>query len=110
MERWLLVAETDCGDPSREKEFKDWYNNVHIPDILETPGFVSATRYEDPNPAKGRGKYLALYQVETKNIEQTMAAFSDIVTRKWQQSRMSELVVAISAVFYQQMTTFGKRK
>jgi hypothetical protein len=99
-------VETDCSDPSQEK---DWYNNVHVPDILETPGFVSAIRYENTNPASGRGKFLALYQIETKNIEKTKEAFSKIVTNKWQQGRMSELVVAISADFYKQTTVFKKR-
>ncbi len=41
MERWLLVVETNCTDPSREKEFHQWYDNTHIPDLLTTPGVLS---------------------------------------------------------------------
>lgn len=104
MERWLLVAETNCSDPSREKEFNHWYDNIHVPDILETPGFIRATRYENSSPTEGRGKFLALYEVETEDMEQTLAAFGENVTKKWQQGRMSELVKAISAVFYRQIT------
>jgi hypothetical protein len=103
MEKWLLVAETNCSTGSRESEFNHWYDTIHVPDILETPGIVRATRYENNDPAEGRGKFLALYEIETEDIDRTIAAFSDIVTRKWEQGRMSELVVAVSASFYRPM-------
>ena len=38
MEKWLLVAETNCSIPAREEEFNNWYNNIHTPDILDHPG------------------------------------------------------------------------
>ena len=103
MERWLLVAETDCSDPSREDEFNHWYDTIHAPDVLETPGILRATRFVTSSPAEGRGKYLALYDIETSDMDQTIATFAEIITRKWEQGRMSEVLVAISATFYQQM-------
>jgi len=30
----------------KEKEFNDWYNNVHEPEILAVPGFISGRRLE----------------------------------------------------------------
>ncbi len=103
MEKWLLVAETDCSDPSREGEFNHWYDTVHAPDVLETPGILRATRFVNSSPAEGRGKYLATYDIETDDLEQTIATFGEIMTRKWEQGRMSEVLVAISATFYRQM-------
>ena len=73
MERWILMVESSCADPSREEEFNDWYNNVHIPDILSTPGFVAVRRYVAKEFRDGRGKYLTVCEIETDNIEQTMA-------------------------------------
>ena len=110
MERWILVAETNCSTPSKEKEYNHWYDTVHIPDILETPGIFRATRYENSEPPEGKGKFLAIYEVETEDIEQTSASMGEIVTRKWEQGRMSELVVPVSATFYKQMgpTVEGK--
>ena len=29
----------------REAEFHDWYEHTHVPDLLLTPGFVSARRF-----------------------------------------------------------------
>ena len=31
--------------PGREAEYEEWYDNEHIPDSLETEGFVSGRRY-----------------------------------------------------------------
>ena len=41
MEKWINMVEVFCTDPSREKEFNDFLDNVHMPDVLKTPGFVS---------------------------------------------------------------------
>ncbi len=32
-------------DESREREFNDWYDNVHLREVLASPGMVSAQRY-----------------------------------------------------------------
>ena len=69
--KWLNLVEQNC-DPLREAEYHDWYNNMHIPDILKTPSFVSARRYEIKEFRDGRGKYLAVYEIETDDIEHTM--------------------------------------
>ncbi|MDA4106818.1 DUF4286 family protein [Mycolicibacterium holsaticum] len=33
----------------RDDEFNDWYDNVHIPDLLAIPGMLSAQRYDLKN-------------------------------------------------------------
>ncbi|MFC1924556.1 hypothetical protein ACFLXA_04260 [Chloroflexota bacterium] len=40
---WLVG--TKCA-PRKEKEFNDWYNKIHVPNVLKTPGIVGATRCE----------------------------------------------------------------
>ena len=35
MTKYLLFAFSDCKDPAREKEFNDWYENMHMPDMLQ---------------------------------------------------------------------------
>lgn len=71
MEKWINILEVNC-EPSRENEFKDWYVNLHMPDVLSTPGFVGAKQYEAKEFRDGRGKYLHLYYIETDDIERTM--------------------------------------
>ena len=103
MEKWILVAETNCAIPARDEEYNHWYNTVHIPDVLETPGILRATRYENSEPPEGHGRYLTVYDIETEDIDRLITAFSEIVTVKWEQGRMSELVAPVFAAFYKQM-------
>ncbi len=104
MGKWLLAVETNCADPGREKEFNDWYDRVHLFDVLETPGIVRASRYEYVNPPEGQPKYLAMYEVETEDLDRTMAAFSEKVNDIIARGRLSELAVIVNARVYRQIT------
>lgn len=56
-------------DESREQEFNDWYETVHLPEVLATPGMVSARRYKMRETEIGRAtglppqKYLIVYEM-----------------------------------------------
>ena len=110
MQRWLLTVESNCADPLRERELNDWYDNVHLPDILETPGFLRAVRYENTGPSDGQGKYVAMYEIESDDLETTLAVFSDNVNTKAAQGRMSDLVVAVGGGLFRQITPVMQRK
>ncbi len=58
--QFLLVVESQV-DPTVEDAWNDWYNNVHLPEITDCPGFVSSSRYV----VEGGGdrRYLALYEI-----------------------------------------------
>ena len=104
MEKWIFVGEFNCTDPAREEEFNHWHKTVHVQDVLETPGILRATRYEINEPLEGHGKYLAIYEVETEDIQQTVSRFGEIITEKWQQGRWSELLAPdLYVAFYKQM-------
>ncbi len=100
MAKWLLVAETNCADAARETEFNEWYDKTHIPDVLETPGFIRATRYENTEPLEGEAKFLATYEIETDDIDRFIKAHTDNMTRKREEGRFSELLVLVSRCFY----------
>ena len=70
-EHWINLIETNC-DPQKEDEYNDWYNNIHMPDTMETPGFVEVRRYIHKEFRDGRGKYLAVHEIETDDIVTTM--------------------------------------
>jgi hypothetical protein len=59
----LLAVWTDIA-PEAEREFNDWYNTEHIPQLLGVPGFLSGRRYQ---AVEGEPRYLALY--ELTNVE-----------------------------------------
>ena len=94
MTRYLCLAFSDCKDPAREKEFNDWYSNVHIPDMLEVPGMISATRWVG-SEKKGnvQRQYLAMYELETDNLAEFDAAVMARGKRTVQEGRFSDLPV-----------------
>ena len=51
------------GVEGREDEFNDWYEKVHLAEVLALPGFVSAQRFELVGDAAGGQKYLAVYEL-----------------------------------------------
>lgn len=64
----LVVAATI--EPSVEQEWNAWYDNVHLPEIAECPGFLSAQRYvaEDSDGAR---RYLSVYELKDADALQS---------------------------------------
>jgi hypothetical protein len=54
----LLIVQAQV-EPPVEQAWNAWYDTVHLPEILDCPGFVSGTRYVS-DTAEGR-VYLAIY-------------------------------------------------
>ncbi len=103
MEKWIYAVSSACQSPGREKEFHDWYNKIHIPDILKIPGFKHASRYEIKDTAEGQGKYLALYGIETEDINKTMALLKDTIAKLREQGRISDAATIVSRTLYRQI-------
>ena len=65
----------------REDSFNDWYTNTHIKDVVDVPGIVAAQRFKlagaQLGPAPHPWRYLALYDIETDNLEQTFATLRE---------------------------------
>ncbi len=104
MENWMVAVETNCNDPARDGEFNEWYDNIHLQDVLSIPGIMRASRYEDSNAAEGRGRFLALYEIETEDVLKIMAGLGEGISRWAEQGRMSDLVTIVSASFYRRIT------
>ncbi len=61
MEKWYFAVYTNCLDASREKEFNEWYDNIHLPDVFEVPGFVREAVVEDLLVLDGRVHVVLLW-------------------------------------------------
>jgi hypothetical protein len=107
MARYLLVGESNCTDPSREDEFNRWYDNIHIPDLLEIPGMIRATRYENIDPeGNGRAKFLAIYEFESDDIKETQSLMYEYRDRSRRPGHHSELLnVKTNGIYRQIMPT-----
>ncbi len=56
----LLVVRVDIA-PALETEWNQWYDQVHLPEILKVAGFLSGRRYRS---VEGTPKYMTLYELE----------------------------------------------
>jgi len=109
MAKWFLLGYTDCSDPSREEEFNEWYDKIHLADALKIPGFVSATRYVNVDPNAGPGKFLVICEIESDDIDKTMGALQEHMVQLREQGRISELVVIVSMATYRQISSLARR-
>ena len=96
MEKWIVIVETNCKDETRASEFNEWYDKVHIPDVLSSPGFKGAARYLIKDPLRDKGKYLAIYEIETDDIKKTMEASLKNIESKRAAGRWTDLIEIVS--------------
>lgn len=102
------VTVSAAADAARESEFNKWYDKTHLPDVLETPGFIRATRYENTEPAEGEAKFFATYEIETDDIDGAMKALNDNMARKRAEGRFSKLLMRVSRGLYRQTSSLSK--
>lgn len=72
MAKYTFIVMTN-STAGKEAEFNEWYNQQHIPDVLNVPGFVCAQRFcladtQMRGEASNAYKYLALYEIETDDL------------------------------------------
>ncbi len=74
----LLLAITNCDDPSKEEEFNYWYNHIHLPDVTEPGVFRHAMRFVNTNPNPGEGKYIATYETNWEDVSKASTAMQEV--------------------------------
>ena len=103
MSKSVLLVYTDV-DPEHEEEFNRWYNEMHIPDILQVEGFVAARRYKLSGPAprdqQSASRYLAIYELDTVDTKAAMKRLSEQDARLREQGRVSEHMRVNSVATY----------
>ena len=67
MARSVLLVFTNATDGD-DAEFNRWYDEVHLKEVLEAPGFVAAERFDlsgaQMDEAERAHRYLAIYEIE----------------------------------------------
>ena len=100
MSLWLFCVETKCLDPNREDEFNRWYDEIHIPDVMEgCPDFQSCHRYKLIS-SQGNGKYFVTIEIETDDIDQTFQTHRENAKKIRREGRWSNLVHVLSRRLY----------
>ena len=68
----MLIVATQTT-PEMEDKYNQWYNDTHIPMLLNYDGLKKASRYKILGDNKDQSKYLAFYEFES---EQAMFAMN----------------------------------
>lgn len=72
MARYLFVFHSSPHE-GRDDEYNDWYENLHLDEVVSVPGFLSAERFLLEQSVHGeppRHKHLCLYEVETDDLDE----------------------------------------
>jgi hypothetical protein len=76
--QWVILTRAVDG---RVKEFEEWYDKRHIPDVKAIPGIVSAVRYKVlQNAALGseapNWDSVAIYEIEADDPQVVISAIT----------------------------------
>ncbi len=91
MARYNFLVFSNCTDPAREEEFNRWYTHIHVADLSSAKGLVSARRYVNLE-ADAKAKYLAVYEFETENIEESLQSLYDLAAAAWPKGRHIDFI------------------
>ena len=72
MAKYCLLVITNAV-AGKDDEFNNWYSNQHVPDVLNIPGFTGAKRYKITGESNLPGKYVAVYDIETDDLQAVTA-------------------------------------
>jgi hypothetical protein len=76
----------------REAEFHEWYETVHVPEVLALPRFVRAVRYAPGDSLEGLtpgpSGHMTIFEVEAPDAEQAL----DVLAAALPSLTMSEAV------------------
>lgn len=73
---YVWVVQTSPVE-GREDDFNDWYDNVHLPDILAIPGVESGRRFHVLG-GNGKPSYCAIYELSCPPDEVIAAMMAGI--------------------------------
>lgn len=103
MPRHFLLAMSNATDPERADELDRWYEEIHVPDVLETPGIVRATRYRlGSRVREGQAQFLAAYELESDDFRGISGAMRETIARKSAEGRSTDLIDSFSVGYYTQ--------
>jgi hypothetical protein len=88
MQRGIVLVFSAPASPDREDEYNQWYDDVHLKEVLQIDGFVGGRRYkldpDQPRPPKpgtplAEQPYVAVYDVEAEQVSDAAAALKAAV-------------------------------
>jgi hypothetical protein len=87
----LFIIESNCTSSEREREFNEWYDRIHIPDLLGTKLFHTAHRFRSLAGQEG-GTYLAIYETSGDALEAVEGFTRDHRPKLKAAGRLSDII------------------
>ena len=99
--KFKLVVLSNCTEGT-DAAFNEWYDNVHLRDVLKVDDFVSAQRFEMSVPmSEGKQyKYCAIYNVETDDPEAALNRLNSKAGTP--EMALSDTLVEVHAALYEE--------
>lgn len=98
----ILLVYTDI-DPEHEEAFNRWYDEVHLPDLLQIEGFLAARRYKLSGPAprnqQPASQYLAVYELASDDTRTLMKRLGEEVARLGERGTFPRMRVGSAATY-----------
>ncbi len=90
----VFLPFTDPASPADDSEFNRWYDEVHLPEVLDVPGFAAASRWVSSGiamldtPWVVTQRHLAVYELSDGSVEAFDAAMTELRRRIREGDRM----------------------
>ena len=68
-----ILTHVLCTDPTRVDEWNQWYDDVHVPDMLSCGAFAAMSRWRRVTPNAIGPNHLTLYDVATPTVDEAVA-------------------------------------
>lgn len=97
MSKYAMHFYTRCTDSAREEEFNSWYSHVHLPQLHQAIGVSSARRYVSVD-SNCKARYLAVYEFETEDIQESLQSFFEIVRECFESVKHIDCIESVTIV------------
>jgi hypothetical protein len=65
----VRLIRTNCNDPAQEAGFNEWYDRIHVPDVLASGMVARVIRYRNADPRDAGPGYLAIHELAWEDLE-----------------------------------------
>lgn len=79
MDKYIIAVQSNPTE-GNEDAYNVWYNDTHLKEILQVPGFTAAQRFQVDTTTAGEApkyRYLAIYEVESDNPAATFETLGE---------------------------------
>ena len=74
-----IMAYVMSNQPARQAEWDRWYDEVHLPDMMDSGAFASGSRWRRREPARHGANDMTLYDVVGRTVEDAVTQSAGVM-------------------------------